>query len=234
MEYGSRKQNLPSPWPVATLVLLGANIAYLVFLYVTGAMGSSAGMVQYGAIYIPYVVQNHEYFRLITAMFMHFNLQHIFGNMLLLIMLGRLLEREFGVLKFVLMYLVIGVIANIASVYFYAKYSPFTITAGASGAVLGLVGIMVWILIVNRGRYQGISLSRIVFMIIFTIYNGVMGGGINNIAHIAGLACGFVCGILFYRPYREDGPDDRDRYYRDSYERNRKYRDPNDRRNIMP
>ena len=228
MEPRAKTQLQTQGIPVATLVLLAANIAYLVFLYVTGAIGSSTGMVERGAIYVPYVVTGHQYFRLLTAMFIHFSPQHIFGNMLLLVMLGRYLEEEFGPLRYVLIYLVVGVVANIASVYYYNLRSPYTITAGASGAVLGLVGLMVWILIVNRGRYRGISLGRIAIMIVFTIYNGVQGGGINNVAHIAGLACGFVAGLIFYRPNRPDDTDDLTRYYQD------RNSGPNGRRNIIP
>ena len=183
----------------ATLIILAVNVVYFIVLWASGALDSSRKMVDMGALYIPYVIERHEYYRLMTAAFMHFSVRHIFGNMLLLAVLGHMLEAEFGTLIYTVCYMAAAAAANAVSVLWYWRFDPYTISAGASGAVFGLVGIVLWLVIVNRGRYRGINLFRVLLMVVFSLYIGITGGGTNNVAHVAGLVCGLICGIIFYR-----------------------------------
>ena len=77
-----------------------------------------------------------------------------------------------------------------------------SVSAGASGAIFGLVGALVWIVIANRGFYEGISRQQAVFMVILMIYYGVSTQGVDNWAHGGGLAGGFVISIVLYRKKR--------------------------------
>ena len=76
------------------------------------------------------------------------------------------------------------------------------VSAGASGAIFGLVGALVWIVIANRGFYEGISRQQAVFMVILMIYYGVSTQGVDNWAHGGGLVGGFVISIVLYRKKR--------------------------------
>ena len=80
--------------------------------------------------------------------------------------------------------------------------NEFAVSAGASGAIFGLVGALVWIVIANRGFYEGISRQQAVFMVILMIYYGVSTQGVDNWAHGGGLAGGFVISIVLYRKKR--------------------------------
>ena len=80
--------------------------------------------------------------------------------------------------------------------------NDFAVSAGASGAIFGLVGALVWIVIANRGFYEGISRQQAVFMVILMIYYGVSTQGVDNWAHGGGLAGGFVISIVLYRKKR--------------------------------
>ena len=180
-----------------TVVLVAINIGYLIFMYATGSVQNSQLAVEYGALYGPAVIEGHQYYRLVTAMFMHFGVGHLFGNMILLYALGRIIEEELGKIKYVAVYLLSGIVGNIVSVIYYMSRSVNAVSAGASGAVFGLVGVILWLIIVNHGQYKGINIFRILLMIAFALYSGWTGSGINNAAHVAGLVTGFVLGAAF-------------------------------------
>ena len=80
--------------------------------------------------------------------------------------------------------------------------------AGASGAVFGVVGGLLYIVVVNRGRLEDLSTHQLVVMVLFSLYSGFVRNGVNNVAHIAGLVIGIVLAIIFYkRPERPADPD---------------------------
>lgn len=183
--------------PKATVVLIVINVLYFIYLTVAGSSTSAQVMLEHGALFTESVLVDHEYYRLVTSMFMHFGIEHLFFNMLLFYYLGTLLEDEMGMGVYTFTYLFAGIIGNIASVMYYSATDPFVISAGASGAVFGLVGVVAWQVIRHHGRYGRIGMTQIALMIVFSLYNGITEGGVNNVAHIAGLAAGFLCGVLF-------------------------------------
>jgi len=101
-----------------------------------------------------------------------------------------------------------GVGANIVSLYAEAKKSMQVVGAGASGAVFGVVGGLLYIVVVNRGRLEDLSTHQLVVMVLFSLYSGFVRNGVNNVAHIAGLVIGIVLAIIFYkRPERPADPE---------------------------
>lgn len=185
--------------PKATIVLIGINVLFFLYVMSAGSFSDSRFMMEAGALYAPAVWEDYEFYRLITAMFLHFGLEHLFFNMLLLYFLGNLLEKTFGSLLFLFLYLFSGLMGNVASLIYYSIVEANAISAGASGAVFGLVGVVAYMVFANRGYFQGISSRQILLMIVFSFYSGLTGGGVNNIAHAAGLFSGLLCGIIFYR-----------------------------------
>ena len=188
-----------SSLPKVTIVLIGLNVLFFLYLTLTGSSLNTGFMVEKGALYAPAILQEHEYYRLITSMFMHFGFEHLFFNMLLLYFLGDILERELGGVIFCFSYLVTGLVGNVASLIYYAVKASYVVSAGASGAVFGLVGLVGYMVYAHRGYFRGISSHQIIMMVVFTLYNGFTGGGVNNTAHIFGLLSGILCGMVFYR-----------------------------------
>ena len=173
-----------------------------------GDTQSSEFMAAHGAVWPPYVSEGHEYWRLLTATFMHFGFEHIANNMLILVCAGMILEKALGHVKFTILYLIAGVGGNVLSCAQTLYTKDYAVSAGASGAIFGIVGALLWIVILHRGRYESLTGKGLLFMIVITLYYGITTGGIDNWGHIGGLLMGFVVGIILYRrvDFRRENP----------------------------
>ncbi len=147
------------------------------------------------------VIQDHAWYRLLTAAFLHFDLQHLFNNMLILFLAGAVVECNLGSTRFLILYLVSALTGNLVSTVWDTLRLAETVSVGASGAVFGVMGAILVILFRARGQIgQGSSLGiRAVLMLVFSVYSGFAAGNINNAAHLGGLAAGLVLGLLFTR-----------------------------------
>jgi membrane associated rhomboid family serine protease len=152
-------------------------------------------LVAYGAKYNQAILEG-QYWRFVTPVFLHANLLHVGLNMLNLIVVGVFVERIFGHLRFLLIYLVTGVISVIASFYF----APQEISVGASGAIFGLVGAYSIFVFAHRRafRHGGIpALSWLVFIIGLNLGIGLIIPNIDNYAHVGGFVSGCLLGWFF-------------------------------------
>lgn len=179
--------------------LIALNILYFLYLEITGSSENTLFMLQNGAMYAPLVLGNHEYYRLLTSIFMHFGVNHIFNNMIVLFALGDNMERALGSVKYLFFYLLCGVGANVVSMMLSMGSSRQAVGAGASGAIFGVVGGLLYVVAVNRGRLEDLSTRQLVVMIVFSLYLGFTSSGVDNVAHVAGLVIGIVLGCVFYR-----------------------------------
>lgn len=176
------------------------NIIYFLYLEVTGSSLSSRFMIEKGAMYIPLLLEENQYYRLIVSVFMHFGINHLINNMLVLFVLGDILERALGSVKYLIFYLLCGIGANLFSVlYDLGTMQDTAVSAGASGAIFGVVGGLIYAVAINRGRLGDLSSRQLGVLVLITLYHGFTSTGVNNAAHIGGLITGFFLGILFYR-----------------------------------
>ena len=137
------------------------------------------------------VFVGHEWWRLVTAMFLHGGLIHIGFNMMSLMQLGPALEELYGSARYLFLYVATGAFGFLVSAWF----GNFSL--GASGALLGLVGVMLAITTKRGGAYMRDLRSRLVTSVVILFVLGFSGVGIDNYAHFAGLAAGFGLGKLF-------------------------------------
>lgn len=186
----------PKRWMNIILVLI--NICVLFLVEITGSSLDSLHMVRWGAAYTPFI-NDGEYWRLFTCMFLHFGLDHLFNNMILLVFIGDYLEKTVGKIRHMIIYLLGGLGGSIVSWVHYVRSGEDVIAAGASGAVFAVIGAIIYILLVNKGHLEDLSLKRIFLMAALSIYVGFTSPGIDNFAHLGGLACGFLLAIIFYR-----------------------------------
>ncbi len=179
-----------------TLIIL--NVLFFIYLEFNGSTENAHFMYQNGAMFAPAVLEEGEYYRLLTAMFMHFGIRHIQSNMLVLFILGDNLERALGHLKYLFFYLFCGIGANAVSLFFNGMESR-RVAAGASGAVFGVVGGLLYIVTINRGRLEDLNTLQLTVMIFFSLYSGFASTGVDNVAHVAGLLLGAVLSFVLYR-----------------------------------
>lgn len=181
-------------------ILIAINVLYFLYLEIVGSTVDTGFMIEKGAMYVPLMIQQGQYYRLLTSVFMHFGISHLLNNMLVLFVLGDNLERALGKVKYLIFYLLCGVGANIISLTYNMEMNEYYIvSAGASGAIFGVVGGLVYAVIVNRGRLEDLGTAQLMILILFTLYHGFTSAGIDNAAHIGGLMIGILLGIILYR-----------------------------------
>lgn len=195
---------IPIP-STATAALVAANLAlYGISWYMTQQAAAAqlestslfSGidgrvLVRLGAKYGPLMVRG-EWWRLVTAVFLHGGLLHIGMNLWCLIDLGPEVESLFSTQKFIVLYLVTGVFGFVVSFVM----SPFGLSIGASGAVVGLIGVLIGASyhLGQLGKSYRSHLWRWVIYILALML--IPGLGIDNAAHVGGLAAGLLLGYL--------------------------------------
>ena len=139
------------------------------------------------------IFYRNEWWRLITATFLHGGLIHIGFNMVILMDIGPVVEEVYGSARFLFLYTVTGVIGFLLSSYMGHS------SVGASGAILGLVGLMIAITTKRGGSAMQALRARLVSWVITIFVLGFMLGGLrtDNWAHFGGVASGFALGKLF-------------------------------------
>ncbi|MEO8857637.1 MAG: rhomboid family intramembrane serine protease [Burkholderiaceae bacterium] len=192
-----------------TLLLLLTNISVftLMLFYGAGLWHSNNGVqLAWGANFAP-ATQDGQWWRLLTAMFLHFGILHLSLNMWALLDVGRLVERLYGRLRFAMLYLGSGVAGNLLSLVIQGNRA---VSGGASGAIFGLYGALLVFLWRERGHvdrheFRWLFGAASVFSIL-TLGLGQVVPGIDNAAHIGGLVAGALLGRVLARPWSANSP----------------------------
>lgn len=179
------------------MVLVAINILVFFVLSISGSTTDTTFMATHGAMFVPFIWQG-AWYQLFTAMFLHFGFMHLFNNMLVLFFLGDNLERAVGSIRFLIIYLGGGLIGNAVTFLEESKTGDFSVSAGASGAIFSVIGALLYVVIRNHGRLEDLSTGRLMLMIGMTLYMGYTSVGVNNLAHLGGLAGGFLLAVLLY------------------------------------
>lgn len=199
----SIRQKLATFWKAnsaANFTIIVLNILAFLITEIIGNTEDPSFMHFCGAISSSDLFLSHEYFRTVSSIFLHFGVQHLLSNMIVLWALGTSLERLVGSIRYLAIYLISGIGANIVSMLWYWHNGEYYIvSAGASGAIFGVVGALLYIVLRNKGHINGISSRQLIWLCVFTFFHGLLSMGVNNSAHLAGLFIGMFCGIIFYR-----------------------------------
>lgn len=183
-----------------TAVIVSVNILIFFIVDFTGGSENTAHMLKCGAACTPLILEDGEWYRLFTAMFLHFGMAHLANNMLVLFVLGGRLERTAGKVRFLVIYLLGGIAGNLLSLFLDKGQYEFAVSAGASGAVFAVTGALVYIVIIHRGRVEDLSVRQILVMAVLSLYMGFTSAGVDNAAHVGGLVGGFLITALIYHP----------------------------------
>jgi len=187
--------NMDRVVPIVTYILIAINVLVFVFGLFTD---STVRLWELGAINGNWVFADGEYYRLLTAMFLHGSAAHIFFNMYALYILGMSIEQMYGRWRFLVIYLLGGLTGSIASAALNLT-GPQQFGVGASGAVFALLGAQVlyfWRYRKELGAYARNALQQYGFLLLINLGFGLAVPNIDNTAHLGGLVGGALLGFL--------------------------------------
>ncbi|SRR6266404_7902128 len=189
-----------------TMIFIGVNIGVFVLMCLAGGFAVTAVdpmvLLGFGAKQNNLIVEQHQYWRLITSIFIHIGIIHLLLNNYALWIIGQEIERIYGSARFVILYLATGIVGSIGSFIF----NPQATSAGASGSIFGLFGVMAAFAFRYRKEipeFLSRDIKRRVIPIIFI--NLVFGFSVrivDNSAHIGGLLSGIALALVvpYMRP----------------------------------
>ena len=189
-----------APVPPMTRLLIALNVlVFVVMLFGGAGFWHSPNTVQltWGANFAP-ATADGQWWRLVSAIFLHFGALHLGMNMLALWDGGKLVERMFGALRFLVIYLISGVGGNLLSLVIQGNDA---VSGGASGAIFGIYGaLLVYVWFARRQmqaqEFRWLFWGALLFSAL-TIAMGYIIPGIDNSAHIGGFFTGIVMATLF-------------------------------------
>lgn len=192
---------VPQVRPVLTYALLMLLLLMWLIQEYLGGSTTDEVLLRLGATYGPFIIENGEWWRFGTAMFLHIGVIHLVFNSVALLSLGNRSEAQFGHERFLFIYLISGLLGGVWSFWLrgWMEYS-----AGASGAVFGILGAELGYLFFHRralGEMGQAQRSSLIRTILFNILIGASVAYINNAAHIGGLVSGAVLGYLLAPRY---------------------------------
>lgn len=180
------------------VTLAAVNAAVFCILEALGDTSSATFMLAHGAMYPPAVLYGGEWWRLLTSAFIHFGISHLLNNLVLLVCLGSYLERAYGKIRFLILYLVCAAGSSLVSMGHMLYTGDLAVSGGASGVVFGMIGALLFLVLKNRGRFEDLSLRRFLLMMALSLYYGFSTTGVDNAAHVGGLIIGFLVGVIFF------------------------------------
>lgn len=175
--------------PIVTTILIALNV--LIFLFGI-FFGARDFLINTFAVYGPFIREG-DFYRLITGIFLHADILHLGFNMYSLYVIGSQIESFFGKTKFILIYLFSGLMGSLLSILLNGNVPSI----GASGAIFGLLGSMLYFGYYYRVYLGNTLTSQIVPIILVNLLIGFTTSGIDNFGHIGGLIGGFLITMAF-------------------------------------
>lgn len=173
--------------PIITLGIIFINVIVFLLMYVFGNGSNDAlTLLKFGALYKPLVL-NGEYFRLLTSAFLHIGVLHLVVNNYSLYVIGGQLESFLGKFKFLFIYLISAISGSLMAIVFHSN-----ISAGASGAIFGLLGSLLYFGYNYRVYLGNVLKSQIIPLLILNLSLGFFIKDIDTAAHIGGMFGGIL------------------------------------------
>ncbi|RME76916.1 MAG: rhomboid family intramembrane serine protease [Chloroflexi bacterium] len=192
---------LPLSKPFFTYILLVIIVVVWLLMELAGGSTDPVVLVTFGANFGPAILDG-EVWRLFTSMFLHIGLTHLFFNAYALFIFGLEMERLYGPDRFILTYILAGLFGSLAS---FAARGPAVFSAGASGAIFGVIGMNLAYFMLHRSTFGTFGRQRMMNTLVIIGINLVFGftvPGIDNLAHIGGLVAGFAMGYALAPRYQ--------------------------------
>jgi membrane associated rhomboid family serine protease len=192
-----RVKGLEAPATVALVVI--NVVVYLITVAQGSGLNSPGGkVITDGALIGAAIDLNGDWYRLVTAMFLHGSMIHLAFNMAALYWLGTVVEQALGTWRFLLIYFVSGIAGSAGALLLSTQFQP---TVGASGAIYGILGALLVLEYLTTGSFAGQAMGLIVLnlVITLTIPNISLGGHLGGL--VGGIAATFV--LMKFRNHRQ-------------------------------
>ncbi len=186
------KRQFQIPW--ITVLLIGINLIIYGLEMLQGGSENNRVAIRFGAQYLPLVMKG-EFWRVFTAMFLHFGWNHLASNMISLLVIGQIVELYFGRIRFLLLYLISGIGGNLLSLFMDMGSADPGISAGASGAIFGIMASFV-IFALDSHMRKAFPLPRVLLGLLLSLAPGFYSTGIDLYAHLGGFFVGLVVAFL--------------------------------------
>lgn len=178
--------------PIVTYTLIGICILLFILMYIFGnGSEDKYTLIKFGAN-LDRLVRAGDYYRLFTSIFLHIGIIHLLCNMFSLYAIGKEIENLFGKVKYLIIFVLSGISGSLLSIAFTHN----TISAGASGAIFGLLGALLYFGYYYRTYLGAVIRSSIIPVIVINLVIGFLTPGIDNAAHIGGLICGVLTAMM--------------------------------------
>ena len=186
-----REKSSKKPAPVAVTLVIVNTLVFLTSMIIGNiAANGENPFIASGRMDFD-LVTNGEFYRFISAMFLHSGAQHLISNMVLLYFMGEMVENKTGSVRFAIIYLVSGIMGNVVSFgYEWITGTRYT-SVGASGAVYGIMGALLY-LVIKKTEGLNIPIKRMILLVAYCIYSSFASSHIDYAAHIGGLIFGFI------------------------------------------
>jgi rhomboid protease GluP len=180
--------------PVFTYIFIVLQVAVFLLMEWSGGSTNPDVLIRYGAKFNP-LIQEGEWWRFFTPIFLHVGFLHLLMNTLALYYLGTAVERLYGSWRFFCIYMIAGFFGTLGSFLFTSSLS-----AGASGAIFGLFGALLYLGTVYRRLFFQTIGMNIISLIIINLLFGILVPGIDNAGHIGGLIGGYLAAGIVHLP----------------------------------
>ncbi len=177
--------------PLISALLVIINVIIYIVCTFTGDL-----LYNVGRSSVLNVLGDKEYGRIIYSLFLHGSISHLFNNMFILFFLGAMIEKEVGHIRYACFYFLSGIGGNVLSLFVKLMNGDLSGSIGASGAIFGLDGVLLAMVLFFRGRMENVTPVRVVLMIAYSLYSGFTGANVDNAAHVGGLLTGFLAGVI--------------------------------------
>lgn len=192
-EYEGLKLVKTDRLPLLTGALILINVFIWLMMELSGGSTNPNVLVKFGAIYTPFIIEYKEYYRLFTANFLHIGATHLFFNCFNLYIFGSRLEKYITRLEFLIIYICAGLFGAAFSLTGNLLMNANGLSAGASGAIYGLIGCIIVCSKLTGKSIDGLSDYMMIIFFILGMALSLVSPNIDSSAHIGG----FIGGILF-------------------------------------
>jgi len=178
--------------PIVSFVLVAINLLVFVICMIKGE-----DLFTWGHIDVDHVLIQQEYGRLIGALFYHVNYLHLFCNIFVLILLGMMIEKAVGHIRFAFFYFFSGICGYLLSLYFMMITEVKNVVYfGADGAIFGLEGVVLALALLWADKLGNVGFVKALLLVAYSAYSGLIMQYSDNAANVGGLMTGFLWAVV--------------------------------------